>query len=472
MQAAMYTMSSPSSMSGLAVTHSNSILPTPIPRSVPCVAQQQQHHQRQVSGDLSGQHLDDNMSSDDTESSALASFGVPSAAEGAQAKPLSRMISSSRIITTEETVSSSLSSNSPQRNLSMTSHGQPPPIMSGTIAMGHESDDNDTMIDANNREVTTGDLSLVRPSNHRYSENNGPMVAITREESIKNERELETEDEPDRSWLGKKKLLLDDDNNNNNDENDNNNKGAADSCEIENDDETTCASFDIATFPTLELLEMLTALLDKIVKSNDHLATLNGETNVGNENIHLNSNNVDSLESILSFRGKHVPQISLEHYFQRIQKYCPTTNDVFLSLLVYFDRISRKCNANHGGDSPHFQHSSSVQQQEQEQPQHSQQQQQAFVMDSHNIHRLLIAGVTVSTKFFSDFFYSNSRYARVGGISLQELNHLELQFLVLCDFELLVSTNELQRYADLLYKFWTCSTEVENQQKPNVSMAT
>lgn len=80
--------------------------------------------------------------------------------------------------------------------------------------------------------------------------------------------------------------------------------------------------------------------------------------------------------------------------------------------------------------------------------------------------------MTVSTKFFSDFFYSNSRYARVGGISLQELNHLELQFLVLCDFELLVSTNELQRYADLLYKFWTCSTEVENQQKPNVSMAT
>ena len=93
-----------------------------------------------------------------------------------------------------------------------------------------------------------------------------------------------------------------------------------------------------------------------------------------------------------------MPAITLQQYFQRIQKYCPTTNDVFLSLLVYFDRIAKTCN--HGKE-------------------------QLFVMDSYNIHRLIISAVTVSTKFFSDFFYSNSRYARVGGISLKELNHLE-----------------------------------------------
>jgi len=36
-----------------------------------------------------------------------------------------------------------------------------------------------------------------------------------------------------------------------------------------------------------------------------------------------------------------------------------------------------------------------------------------FIIDSYNIHRLVIAGVTVASKFFSDVFYTNSRYAKV-----------------------------------------------------------
>ncbi|AAS51845.1 ADL075Wp [Eremothecium gossypii ATCC 10895] len=175
---------------------------------------------------------------------------------------------------------------------------------------------------------------------------------------------------------------------------------------------------DIAQFPTDKLLEMLTGLLYKIIKSNDRLKPFDQEKHDINNKY---------VAHVLSFRGKHIPTITLGDYFARIQKYCPITNDVFLSLLVYFDRIAKRCNAL----DP-----------------------QLFVMDSYNIHRLIIAAVTVSTKFFSDFFYSNSRYARVGGISLEELNRLELQFSILCDFELIVSIQELQRYADLLYKFW------------------
>jgi len=38
---------------------------------------------------------------------------------------------------------------------------------------------------------------------------------------------------------------------------------------------------------------------------------------------------------------------------------------------------------------------------------------QFFVVDSYNIHRLVIAGVTCASKFFSDVFYTNSRYAKV-----------------------------------------------------------
>jgi hypothetical protein len=39
-----------------------------------------------------------------------------------------------------------------------------------------------------------------------------------------------------------------------------------------------------------------------------------------------------------------------------------------------------------------------------------------FVVDSFNIHRLIIAGVTCASKFFSDVFYTNSRYAKVRSI--------------------------------------------------------
>ncbi|KAJ3503621.1 hypothetical protein NLJ89_g8350 [Agrocybe chaxingu] len=113
----------------------------------------------------------------------------------------------------------------------------------------------------------------------------------------------------------------------------------------------------------------------------------------------------------LTFHARNIPTISLEAYLLRILKYCPTSNHVFLSLLVYFDRMSKLSQEAVG---------------------------RPFVIDSYNIHRLVIAGVTVASKFFSDVFYTNSRYAKVGGLPLPELNQLELQFLLLNDFRLVV----------------------------------
>ncbi|TCD61481.1 hypothetical protein EIP91_008382 [Steccherinum ochraceum] len=76
-----------------------------------------------------------------------------------------------------------------------------------------------------------------------------------------------------------------------------------------------------------------------------------------------------------------------------------------------------------------------------------------FVIDSYNIHRLVIAGVTVASKFFSDVFYTNSRYAKVGGLPQGELNQLELQFLLLNDFRLMIAMEEMQSYAEQLIRF-------------------
>jgi len=56
----------------------------------------------------------------------------------------------------------------------------------------------------------------------------------------------------------------------------------------------------------------------------------------------------------------------------------------------------------------------------------------------------------VASKFFSDVFYTNSRYAKVGGLPTQELNKLELQFLLLNDFRLAIPPELLQEYLDAL----------------------
>lgn len=45
-----------------------------------------------------------------------------------------------------------------------------------------------------------------------------------------------------------------------------------------------------------------------------------------------------------------------------------------------------------------------------------------FILHSKNIHRLLLAANVVSAKYLDDFFYKNSFYANVGGVTPQLLN--------------------------------------------------
>jgi hypothetical protein len=232
---------------------------------------------------------------------------------------------------------------------------------------------------------------------------------------------------------------------------------------------------------------------------------------------------------VLAFHGKNVPAITILSYLSRIHKYCPTTYEVFLSLLVYFDRMTERVN-DMVMKSEEARRAQMEAQQRRQQGQQSSaagvekdadkdtvmrdhddeeveeddasdatetdseladstdgdegsEQQQAgrkptaatatapanasapgggaasaqatyFVVDSFNIHRLIIAGVTCASKFFSDVFYTNSRYAKVGGLPLPELNHLELQFLLLNDFRLAVPVEDLEAYATMLVEFY------------------
>ncbi|KAI9374340.1 cyclin-domain-containing protein [Aspergillus egyptiacus] len=269
--------------------------------------------------------------------------------------------------------------------------------------------------------------------------------------------------------------------------------------------------FEISSMPVTDIIEMVAGLLTKITATND----------AHHEQVHRNipsadgsSNLSQQAQSVLAFHGKNVPSISILNYLTRIHKYCPTTYEVFLSLLVYFDRMTEMVNkgqidrlrrrwsrkdalqsdvaprpgssetstAQRMHTSPLVTPPSSASitardptspssisptvnpQREDDQLSHY------FVVDSYNIHRLVIAGVTCASKFFSDVFYTNSRYAKVGGLPLVELNHLELQFLLLNDFRLSIPVEELEAYGTMLVEFYAREIVAQQQRQPQAGL--
>jgi len=63
-----------------------------------------------------------------------------------------------------------------------------------------------------------------------------------------------------------------------------------------------------------------------------------------------------------------------------------------------------------------------------------------------NIHRLIITAVCVAAKFLDDSYYPNLFYSQIGGITLKELNFLEVEFLFGLNFSLHVTPPEYRRY--------------------------
>ncbi|KAH7159847.1 cyclin-domain-containing protein [Dactylonectria estremocensis] len=275
---------------------------------------------------------------------------------------------------------------------------------------------------------------------------------------------------------------------------------------ILNDPPLQQMKYEISGMPIGDIIEMVAALLTKITTTNDlqHDAM---QRNVAhqqqaNQSSDTSGSPISPLNhSVLAFHGKNVPAITILSYLSRIHKYCPTTYEVFLSLLVYFDRMTERVNdmvmkseearrqtqtqgatptASHdthmhgGGSEDSDESDSDLADEDEEMEDHSSRPSRQssnrgtstpgdqstlaaatyFVVDSFNIHRLIISGVTCASKFFSDVFYTNSRYAKVGGLPLVELNHLELQFLLLNDFRLAVPVEDLEAYATMLVEFY------------------
>ncbi|EDP41694.1 hypothetical protein MGL_3902 [Malassezia globosa CBS 7966] len=69
-----------------------------------------------------------------------------------------------------------------------------------------------------------------------------------------------------------------------------------------------------------------------------------------------------------------------------------------------------------------------------------------FTICSLTVHRFLCAAVVCANKALCDSFSTNTHYARVGGISLVEMNLLEKEFLNVINWRLMVTAPVMQHY--------------------------
>lgn len=67
-------------------------------------------------------------------------------------------------------------------------------------------------------------------------------------------------------------------------------------------------------------------------------------------------------------------------------------------------------------------------------------------MNSLTVHRFLIAAATVAAKGLCDVFWTNSTYAKVGGVSVKELHLLELELLTRMDWKIIPDPDRLVEY--------------------------
>ena len=129
-------------------------------------------------------------------------------------------------------------------------------------------------------------------------------------------------------------------------------------------------------------------------------------------------NNEEALFLLQPFIMKKIPPISIVDFLERLSKYSKVSHEVFILTLIYIDRI---CNF------------------------------YKFNLNYNNIHKLILASFITSIKFLEDDFYSMDIYAKIGGVSIKELIHLEYAFLKLIKFNLFVDENLFDLYKNNLY---------------------
>lgn len=124
------------------------------------------------------------------------------------------------------------------------------------------------------------------------------------------------------------------------------------------------------------------------------------------------------------FHSSRAPSISIHDYLKRLRKYFFCSDECFVHALVYIDRIGKN---------------------------------DSIMVCDLTVHRLLMIAVMIAAKFHDDEFYANAYYGKAGGMTLREVNVLEVMMLKELNWRTLVPVEEYQLYHDLVCKAFQCA---------------
>lgn len=170
--------------------------------------------------------------------------------------------------------------------------------------------------------------------------------------------------------------------------------------EITNMDQTQIDYIQVSN----NVIDIISEILDEIVKESASLDLL---TEAEEEQQTTTST------LIQDFLSKKPPQISINKYLKRFMKYSKPEPSTLIISLIYIDKICENSN---------------------------------LQLTMFNIHRLVFACLIVAIKYNEDDYYSNEYYAKVGGITLKELNLLEYNILILLDFNVFIDDLVYESY--------------------------
>ena len=136
-----------------------------------------------------------------------------------------------------------------------------------------------------------------------------------------------------------------------------------------------------------------------------NISTILTEISGQNSNIEYNPDD--------PFSTKSPSNVTLQYFFGRIKKYTQIEKSTLISILIYADRM---CTTS------------------------------GIILNPHNIHRIILGCLLLAIKYNEDVYFTNEHYAKVGGVSLEEINHLEYFSFLLLDFNLFISYDLYQKY--------------------------
>ncbi|GJN26366.1 hypothetical protein PR202_gb14292 [Eleusine coracana subsp. coracana] len=182
-------------------------------------------------------------------------------------------------------------------------------------------------------------------------------------------------------------------------------------------------------------LAMVARAVQRLVARNDALLmTLGGgdQEQEGTTTSKKKAGTMAAFEGDCKTKKRAAARIGVAEYMERVHRYAALDPECYVVAYAYVDRAAHRRPAN-------------------------------AVASSGNVHRLLLACLLVASKVLDDFdMVFNSNYfiihaattatpsSRVGGVTNAEMNKLELELLLLLDFEVAVSHRVYHRYRDHL----------------------